>query len=241
MKPRFLAFVGSIVAILVVCMMADPKLLAQQATATRPATTAAPAPAAPASLDAQREAVWNSPEMLRARAWFADYLKNDKSITPDEAKQMQAELERLTPAQMKLFMVRHEYEYQQQQKQLAAMRQNHIPAGLDSPAAIRAQQMWFQTMHKASLNQAYGQEKSERREFSDINRDESEAAGEEQKQLNTQAAAEREAGQEKEGELNAPGVIDSEWGGYGYGYPGVGYGYPVFYGGNHYHMHAGTR
>src|SRR5688500_4065157 len=56
--------------------------------------------------NAQREQIWNSPNMLRARAWLQEYCSKSARVTPEEAKQQMAELENMTPAQMKLWLLK---------------------------------------------------------------------------------------------------------------------------------------
>jgi hypothetical protein len=76
---------------------------AAPAPTTKPAAATAPAPYHPganAAMDAERAKIWESPQMLRARAWVKDYCAHSAKITPAEAKEYEAELANLSPKQM---------------------------------------------------------------------------------------------------------------------------------------------
>jgi hypothetical protein len=86
-------------------------------------------------MDAERAKVWNSPQMLRARAWLQDYCARSAKVTPEEAQQYMDELERLTPTQMKLWLLKfqeHEEVIEQQQAAFNMQRQ----AGVKQAAAV---------------------------------------------------------------------------------------------------------
>src|SRR5690348_7734177 len=70
-------------------------------TATAPAATAAPAPQkTQAELAAEREALWDSPDMLRARAWLKDYCSKSAKVTPEMAQAYQKELQTMSTTQL---------------------------------------------------------------------------------------------------------------------------------------------
>src|SRR5262245_39074411 len=106
--PQQRVLIGSMMAI-IACMAVVLASHAQQPsrptqptkptpvpTATFTAKPAAPVSAADqASIDAQREQIWNSPNMLRARAWLQDYCKASAKITPEESQQYMTELQSL--------------------------------------------------------------------------------------------------------------------------------------------------
>ena len=73
--------------------------------------------------DAERDKIWNSPRMLRARAWVQEYCQRSAKISPEEASQYLAELERLTPIQMKLWLLKFDEEQEQIDRQQAAFDQ----------------------------------------------------------------------------------------------------------------------
>jgi hypothetical protein len=159
-------------------------------------TKAVPAAASPAELNAEREQVWNSPNMLRARAWLTDYCKNSSKVTPEMAKHYQTELENMTPSQMKLWLLRFDHAEEQLQQRQA---------------------LWQQA-HNLSIQQALAANQATQRAYSEINREESEAAGVAQQQLNEQTQFQQNMATEKQLQGVGP-----------YGYPG--------FGGIHYHYH----
>ena len=78
---------------------------AQTITTGQPATTFVPGKSsttAQAAMDAEREQIWNSPDMLRARAWLKDYCSKSAKVTPELAKEYETELANMTPKQMKI-------------------------------------------------------------------------------------------------------------------------------------------
>ena len=153
----------------------------------------------PVSMDAERAQIWNSPNMLRARAWLQDYCRVSAKVTPEDAKKYMSELENMTPAQMKLWLLKFDQEEEAKQQQYA---------------------MWHQA-HSQALSRAMAADRATQQSYAAIDREETEAAGEEQQQLNEQAAAEQNMEESKQLEGTGP---------YGpYGYPG--------YGGVHYHFH----
>jgi hypothetical protein len=157
---------------------------------------AAPQAASQAALNAEREQIWNSPSMLRARAWLAEYCKSSSKVTPELAKHYQTELENMTPSQMKLWLLRFDHAEEQLQQRQA---------------------LWQQA-HNLSIQQALAANQATQRAYSEINREESEAAGVEQQQLNQQAQFQQNMETSKQLEAVGP-----------YGYPG--------FGGIHYHYH----
>jgi hypothetical protein len=194
-----------------------------------PSTTIAASTGEPA-MDPERQQVWNSPEMLRARAWLAEYSKNTESLGEAETAKRMSTLANMTPDEMKLFTIRHEHEYQQQKKQAAAIQKLHETALQQATAAAEAQKWWYQNVHKAELQQAVAVNKGAQQSLADISSEENAAAGQAESEINTENAEEQAAGQERMGEMNAfnPGV----------GLPYGGYG-PI--GGYHYHFHVYTN
>src|SRR5688500_5954617 len=86
---------------------------------------AAPRPASQAEMTAEREQIWNSPNMLRARAWLADYCKSSAKVTPEMAKHYQDELAKMNPAQLKLWLLRFDHAEEQLQQRQALWQQAH--------------------------------------------------------------------------------------------------------------------
>lgn len=154
---------------------------------------------------AEREKIWNSPTMLRARAWVQEYCQRSAKITPAEAQQYMKELENLTPVQMKLWLLKFDHE----------------------EAMNRQQQADFELARRASLRQAISVDKATQQDYSAINRDENEAAATAEQSIQTQAqeASAREQAKQDQTAVDASNM-DSFYGGYGgYGlYPGYGLG-----------------
>jgi hypothetical protein len=170
---------------------------AQAPRSTRTNTANAPQqPATQAKLDVEREQIWNSPDMLRARAWLQDYCSKSAKVTPELAKHYQTELQNLSATQMKLWLLKFNHEEEQRQQQHA---------------------LWQQA-HASALSQAQAANAATQRAYASIEQGETEAAGEEQQQLNEQTQAAQNLQEAKQ--LDAVGP---------YG--------PYGYGGIHYHYH----
>lgn len=245
-KETFMSFVPprplfGIVAALISVVAVGVMVNAQPATQPKPAASnpapqkpaaGAPAPAKPAPLteEQQREALWNSPEMLRARAWVTDYCTNSKKMSPEEAKEYMTELEHLSSKQMKLWLLQYEHQQELYVQKESAQQVAHRAAMAHAQAAMpsaQAQQMW-EMQHRAGLAQAMAADRATQQAYGAIESEETQAAGEEQSQLNAQEAASRQMQMNKQAELNNPYPI--------YGYGG-GYGGPWGYGGGNYHFH----
>jgi hypothetical protein len=155
-------------------------------------------PAATQSIDAQREQIWNSPNMLRARAWLQEYCERSAKITPAEKQQYMTELQNLSPIQMKLWLLKFDEQEEARQQQQAFFEQAR------SGALSRAKSA------DAATQQAYGA----------INRGETAAANNAEQQLNTQSADQESAEQTKQLENVGP---YQQYGPYGYGNYGIHY------------------
>jgi hypothetical protein len=208
----------------------------QHATTTKPTTTAAPATAAaPQAVEQQRDAIWNSPEMLRARAWVTDYCTNSKKMSPAEAKEYMTELENLSPKQMKLWLLQYEHQQELYVQKESAQQVAHRAAMAHASAAHssvtapdpEAMRMW-QMQHQASLNQAMAADRATQQSYNAIEKEETQAANEEQGQLNAEQQFSRQMQEDKQADLNNPYPI---YGGWGYG------GYGGYGGGVHFHFH----
>jgi hypothetical protein len=167
----------------------------------------------PQGMDPAAAKIWTSPQMLEARQWLADYCSHSAKVTPQEAKQYESELEGMSATQMKLWLLKFEEHEEIQQQQYQA----------------------WQKAHQAALGQALAMQHAIRQSYSNINRDETEAAETEQGKLNQQQQEEFQMAQDKMQELNAPGLEAPDFAGPypGYGYPGYG-----GLGGIHYHFHV---
>lgn len=126
-------------------------------------------PGSQAEIQAERDQIWNSPDMLRARAWLKDYCSKSAKVTPEMAKQYETELTNMTPNQMRLWLMKFDEQEQQRQQQWAAFQQ-YNSAGLQQAAHYRQQ-----------TQQAYAA----------INQEETAAAQNAQQQLNEQQETEQ--------------------------------------------------
>ena len=80
----------------------------------KPATTTS---AEAAQLDAQREKIWNSREMLEARAHMDLYFKRSAQVTPEQAEKYMADLKAMSPDQMQMWLIQHQQQRAQVQQE----------------------------------------------------------------------------------------------------------------------------
>jgi hypothetical protein len=171
-----------------------------------------------ATMDAEREQIWNSPTMLRARAWVQEYCATSAKISPAEAKQYMTELQNLSPAQMKLWLLKFDHE----------------------EATIRQQQAAFNQTRQAGVSAAMGYQRQTQQELDAVNRDENEAAAEAQQSINTQQQLANERAIQNVSDRDATEAAQTQSLNWGWGpYPYGGYGFvPAGYGGDvHIHVH----
>jgi len=169
------------------------------------------------AVQAEREEIWNTPDMLRARAWLKDYCSKSAKVTPEMAKQYESELANMSPNQMRLYLMKFDEQEQMRQQQYAMFQQANS-AGLKEAAAMHRQTQ----QGYAAMNQA-----------------ETAAASHESSELTEQRESEQNAEQDKMNDTNAYGNPYG-YGGYGGGYGSYGYGAPYGFGGsiqNHYHFY----
>jgi hypothetical protein len=151
-------------------------------------------------MNAEREQIWNSPNMLRARAWMQDYFSKSAKVTPEQAKEYLAELQNLTPAQMRLWLFKFDHEEEQRQQQ---------------------QQLWQQA-HAAALSQAMAANQATQQAYAAINRGENQAADVAQAEINEERQAQQNMAEAKQLEPAGP------YGPLGYGYGGLHYHYHLY-------------
>jgi hypothetical protein len=101
---------------------------------------------------------------LRARAWLQDYCSKSAKVTPEEGKRYMAELEKLTPIQMKLWLLKHDEAEQQRQQQIG----------------------FWQQAHAAGLSQALAANRATQQSYAAINQEQNEAASVAEQQINQQ-------------------------------------------------------
>jgi hypothetical protein len=149
-------------------------------------------PASQAAMDSEREQIWNSPNMLRARAWMQDYFSKSVKVTPEQAKEYLTELQNLTPAQMRLWLIKFDHEEEQRRQQ---------------------QQLWQQA-HAAALSRALAVNQATQRAYTEINRGENQAADVAQQQLSEERQAQQNMAEAKQLEPVGP-YGPPLYGGYG--------------------------
>ena len=140
---------------------------ASHAQTTRPAPPVAPRPvaaAAPAEkqtpMSAEQAAVWNSPNMLRARAWLQEYCATSKNCKPGDADKYMAELENMSATQMKLWLMKFDEEEDQKKQQRDFYQQAQATVMKQAKATDRATQKSYgeiESEETASANQEQSQ------------------------------------------------------------------------------------
>lgn len=114
--------------------------------------------------DEAREKIWNSPEMLQARAWLESYFRVTKKYTPEQAAAYREELKNLTAPQMELWLMKFEHDR----------------------AVSRAQEVAWEQQRRAGIARDEAMLKQQRRALGEANRDASDAAAEGEKALGQQ-------------------------------------------------------
>jgi cell wall assembly regulator SMI1 len=98
---------------------------------------------------AERDEIWNSPDMLRARAWLKDYCSKSAKVTPEMAKQYETELQNMSPNQMRIYLMKFDEQEQIRQQQYAMFQQQNTQ-GLQQAAAMHKQtQQGYAAMNQA--------------------------------------------------------------------------------------------
>ena len=83
--------------------------------------------------DAQREKIWNSPEMLEARAHVELTLKRSAQVTEEQAAQYMAELQAKSPEEMKIWLIQFQQrraEIQRQETESSSLRRAELRRNL---------------------------------------------------------------------------------------------------------------
>ncbi len=145
-------------------------------TASTTATPAATAKPAHPVMNAEQEAVWNSPNMLRARAWLQEYCATSKNCKPGDYEKFAAELENMSATQMKLWLLKFDEEEDQKQQQRA----------------------FYQQAQSTMLKQAKAADRATQKSYAAIETEETAAANQEQGQINEQRANEQQMQDDKQ-------------------------------------------
>jgi hypothetical protein len=154
-------------------------------------------PSSPTDAAAQREKIWNSPNMLRARAWLHDYCSKSARITPEMAKKYQEELENMTPTQMELWLLKFDHAEEMKQQQIAA----------------------FQQANQFGMQRAMAANRASQKSLSNFDQEQNKAADEEQQRINEQTEFRQSEIQNNQPEPMGPyypyPVGSGPYGGYG--------------------------
>jgi hypothetical protein len=110
--------------------------LASVASSQTSTTTPAPYPNSTQGMSPEQLKIWNSPTMLRARAWVQEYCQRSAKITPEEANQYMAEMEHMTPTQMKLWLLKFDEEEENIRQQQADFNGGGVLFALDGGRTI---------------------------------------------------------------------------------------------------------
>jgi hypothetical protein len=68
-------------------------------------------------IDKERNAIWDSAEMVAAREWLVDHMARSARITPSQSQRYMEELKRLSPEQMKLWLMTFEEQQAERNRQ----------------------------------------------------------------------------------------------------------------------------
>jgi len=155
-----------------------PPAVKPPTASTPPAATSAKpgATASQASMDAERAAIWKSPNMLRARAWLQEYCATSAKVKPGEAQQYMNELQHMTPTQMKLWLLKFDEEEDRKKQQ----------------------QAFWQQAQATALSQAKASDRATQQSYAAIEKEETGAANEEQSQVNEEKATEQQMQEDKQ-------------------------------------------
>lgn len=98
-----------------------------------PSTAKSPEPTSPgitltsSEMDAERERIWNSPEMLEARALQELTFKRSAKITDEQAAKYMADLKAMSPDQMQMWLMQQQVQrtqVQQEEARSASLRRD---------------------------------------------------------------------------------------------------------------------
>lgn len=155
--------------------LATPGITTTTTPAATPAPAAAPRRAHPV-MNAEQEAVWNSPNMLRARAWLQEYCATSKNCKPGDYDKYAAELESMSATQMKLWLLKFDEEEDQKQQQRA----------------------FYQQAQSTLMKQAKAADKATQQSYAAIDKEETQAANEEESQIQEQEQNEQQMQDDKQ-------------------------------------------
>jgi hypothetical protein len=109
MKPIRSSPAALLAVFVTTCFLVAVAIHAQEPSSAGDAQNDSQQPQNSASMEAERERIWNSPDMLRARAWLQDYCSKSAKVTPEQGRKYMQELANLTPSQMELWLLKHDH------------------------------------------------------------------------------------------------------------------------------------
>ena len=74
-------------------------------------------------MEAKRQEIWQSKEMLEARAWLDDHFRRSAQISDAQAKQYMANLQALPPDQMQIWLINFQREHSRQVQEGKSFRE----------------------------------------------------------------------------------------------------------------------
>jgi hypothetical protein len=122
------------------------------------------------AMEAERQAIWDSKEMVEAREWLVDHMARSARITPSQSKRYMEELERLSAQQLKLWLIT----FEEQQAERARQRES------------------FERARQQSVDNAMRENRATQQAAENINRTRTEAAKMAQESLQNQQRATEE-------------------------------------------------
>ena len=150
---------------------------------------------APATDQAARKKIWNSPEMQKARAWVDDYLRVTNKYTPEQKAEYKKHLASLTAPQMQMWLMRFEHDQ----------------------SAAKKRESGFQAARDAQLAQAQAAIKQNQKSLSDIEKGGNTAAADEEKRLKSEQTFARSMYRQKQRESSQM-LEEYSSGGFGWGF-----------------------
>lgn len=76
-------------------------------------------------MEAKRQEIWQSKEMIEARAWLQDHFRRDAQISDEEATDYMAKLAALPPDEMQIWLINFQREHERQVQEGKSWRQTN--------------------------------------------------------------------------------------------------------------------
>jgi hypothetical protein len=108
--------------------------------------------------DAAREKLWDSPEMLQARAWLENYFRLTKKYSPEKAAAYRQALKNMSAAEMELWLIKFEHDRQMSRDREAAWEQQHRAAVARDEAQLARERQALQSVNRGNNQAAAAEE-----------------------------------------------------------------------------------